>query len=91
MATTLVNINVEQQVLDDAAAVLADGDLTVADTLGRILTFISVEKQLPPLDCFEPSPETLEAMAACERGDLVSFNSVAELMADLNADDQAYQ
>ena len=87
MATTLVNINVDQQVLDDAAAVLAADNLTVSDLLGQILAFISDTGQLPPLNCFEPGPETIAAMVACERGDLVSFNSVAELMADLNADD----
>ena len=87
MATTLVNINVDQQVLDDAAAVLAADNLTVSDLLGQILEFISDTGQLPPLNCFEPGPETIAAMAACERGDLVSFNTVAELMADLNADD----
>ena len=87
MATILVNVNVDQQVLDEAAAVLAADNLTVADTLGQILAFISDTGLLPPLDCFEPGPETIAAMEACERGDLVSFNSVAELMADLNSDD----
>ena len=42
---------------------------------------------MPSLDRFVPGPETIAAMAAGERGEVATFASVDELMADLYADD----
>lgn len=36
---------------------------------------------------FEPNQETIDAMNEVKRGGLRKFNSIEELMADLNADD----
>ena len=87
MATTVISVKVDQQVLDDATAVLAADNITVSDVLNRVLEYISEEGELPPLDRFVPGPETIAAMEAGERGEVATFASVDELMADLYADD----
>ena len=87
MATTVISVKVDQQVLDDAAAVLAADNITVSDVLNRVLEYISAEGELPPLDRFVPGPETIAAMEAGERGEVAAFASVDELMADLYTDD----
>lgn len=38
-------------------------------------------------DRFEPNRETIDAMNEARHGDLIKFNSIEELMAELNADD----
>ena len=40
-----------------------------------------------PFDPLVPNEETIEAMKAARRGDLVTVGSVEDLMADLHADD----
>ena len=87
MATTVINVKVDQQALDGAAAVLAADNITVSDVIDQVLTYISVEGRLPSLDRFAPGPETIAAMEAGERGEVATFASVDELMADIYADD----
>ena len=85
--SVVINVKVDQQTLDGAAAVLAADNITVSDVLNRVLEYISEEGELPPLDRFVPGPETIAAMDAGERGEVATFASVDELMADLYADD----
>jgi len=56
MATTVINVKVDQQALDGAAAVLAADNITVSDVLNRVLEYISAEGELPTLDRFVPGP-----------------------------------
>ena len=86
MATTVISVKVDRQVLDDATAVLAADNITVSDVLNRVLEYISAEGELPPLDRFVPGPETIAAMEAGERGEVAAVASVDELMADLYVD-----
>lgn len=51
-----------------------------------MLAKIATENTLP-FNVREPNAETAAALEACRRGDVVNFNSVEDLMADLNADD----
>jgi DNA-damage-inducible protein J len=60
--------------------------LTVPDAVRILLTRIAAEKAIP----FEgrvPNRVTLEAMEAGDRGEVFRAASVAEMMAELNADD----
>ena len=41
----------------------------------------------PPFEPLIPNAETIEAMEAARRGDLVAVGTVEDLMADLNAED----
>ena len=45
-----------------------------------------MDSRIPP-ELFQPSAETLAAFAEIDRGGLKRFDSVDELMADLNAED----
>ena len=57
-----------------------------SDAVRLTLTRVAHEHALP-FDPLIPNPETIEAMQEARRGQLRSFDSVDELMADLDADD----
>lgn len=81
LVTTRVNENIKLE----ASEVLASMGLTVSDAVRLMLTKIAKDKSLP-FELWQPNAETIAAMEE----DLVhakSFTSVADLMADLNADD----
>ena len=60
--------------------------LSVSDAIRILLVRVAAEKALP-FDIRVPNAETIEAIEAGRRGDVASFKSVEELMADLNAED----
>ena len=87
MATNaLVQARIDDDITEEATAVLAAMGLTIADAVRLMLTRVAHEHALP-FDPLIPSPETIEAMQEARRGQLRSFDSVDELMADLDADD----
>ena len=87
MATNaLVQARIDKAVKDEATAVLAAMGLTVSDAVRLLLTKVAREHVLP-FDPLIPNAETIEAMKAARRGNLPSFATVGELMADLNAPD----
>ena len=51
----------------------------------------TVAERALPFDPLTPSAETVEAMKAARRGELVKVGSVQNLMADLHADDSPDQ
>ena len=57
--------------------------LAVSDAFRLMMVRIAMEKRLP-FEPLVPNDETIEAMRAARRGDLVE---VGGLMAELNADD----
>ena len=59
---------------------------TLADELMDILGSEWHERYLSAVDKI-PNAETIASVEAGRRGDVASFNSVEELMADLNAED----
>jgi len=86
MAASMVHIRVDEKVKAKAAKTLASMGLTVSDAVRLLLTRIASEKALP-FEVRVPNRETIAAMRAGDRGEVTRVNSVAELMADLNADD----
>ncbi len=87
MAANPVHIPVIDEALErEAEKILAEAGLSLAQAYRGMLRRI-VTDQYVSLDLFAPNAETLEAMAALDRGEYKSFNTVEELMADLNADD----
>jgi len=60
--------------------------LSVSDAIRLLLIRVAEEKRLPFV-VKVPNAATLEAMAELEAGKGKKSNTVAELMADLNADD----
>ena len=79
--------SIDQQKWDAVAAALKCHYLTISDALYLLMQNIADEGKLP-FSCVIPGPETIAAMEELERGDFRTFNSVAELMADLNSDEE---
>ena len=86
MTNTVVRARIDERVKEEAAAVLATIGLTVSDAFRLMMMRIAKDKALP-FEPLIPNAETIEAMKAARRGELVSVGSVGALFASLNADD----
>ena len=86
MSDTIVRVRVDEQVKEEAAAVLATLGLTVSDAFRLMMMRIAQDKALP-FQPLIPNEETVEAMQAVRRGDVTTVHSIPELFASLNADD----
>jgi DNA-damage-inducible protein J len=84
-ANALVQARIDSEVKDEANAVLAAMGLTISDAVRLMLTRVAREHALP-FDPLIPNPKTIEAMKEARRGQLQSFESVDDLMNDLNAE-----
>lgn len=82
----VVRARIDERVKEEASAVLARMGLTVSDAFRIMMTRIATEKSLP-FEPMIPNAETIAAMEEARRGNLPSFKSVGDLMADLNAED----
>lgn len=85
-ATTMIHVRVDERVKAKATKALAAMGLSVSDAVRVLLTRVAAEKALP-FNVQVPNETTVAAMEEARRGDLKSFDSVTDLMADLNADD----
>ena len=83
---TVVRARIDEKTKDEAAVVLEAIGLTVSDAFRLMMVRIAAEKRLP-FDLLIPNEETIAAMQAARRGELVTVGGVDGLMADLNADD----
>jgi DNA-damage-inducible protein J len=87
MATdTVVRARIDGDVKERAAHVLAGMGLSVSDAIRLMLVRVASDKALP-FDVEVPNAETQAAMVESARGTDKCFASVADLMAELNADD----
>jgi DNA-damage-inducible protein J len=84
--STVVRAWVDEKTKDEATADLATTGLMVSDAFRLMVVRIAAEQKLA-FDPFVPNAETIAAMKTVRRGDLVSHDSVEDLMVDLNADD----
>ena len=84
--STVVRARIDEKTKEDAAAVLSAIGLTVSDAFRLMMVRIAAERRLP-FEPLVPNDETIEAMKAARRGELVDAGGVDELMADLDADD----
>ena len=85
-ANRLVQARVNGEIKEEAAAVLAAMGLTVSDAVRLLLTKVAQEKALPFAPLI-PNAATIEAMKEARKGGLPRFDSVADLMDDLHAQD----
>ncbi len=86
MTNTVVRARIDEHVKEEAAAVLATIGLTVSDAFRLMMMRIAKDKALP-FEPLVPNAETIEAMKAARRGDVVTVGSVDALFAGLNAGD----
>ena len=85
-ANTVVRARIDGITKEKATVVLAAIGLTVSDAFRLLLTRVAREKALP-FEPLIPNRKTIEAMKAARRGDLVTVNSLDNLLNSLNADD----
>ncbi len=85
-ANDVVRARIDRKVKEQAAAILAAAGLTISDAFRMMLMRTVADKALP-FDPLVPNAETIDAMKAARRGELVTVGGVEELMADLHADD----
>jgi DNA-damage-inducible protein J len=85
-ANDVVRARIDRNVKEQAAAILAAAGLTISDAFRMMLMRTVADKALP-FDPLVPNEETVAAMKAARRGELVTVGGVEELMADLHADD----
>lgn len=83
---TVVRARIDGHIKEEAAAVLAAMGLTVSDAFRLLMTRIAAEKALP-FEPLTPNAETIAAMKAARRGELVAVGSADHLLASLNAGD----
>ena len=84
-ANDVVRARIDRRIKEEAAAILGAAGLTISDAFRMMLIRTVADKALP----FDPlaEAETIEAMKAARRGDLVTVGDVDDLMTDLHADD----
>jgi DNA-damage-inducible protein J len=85
-ATEMVHVRIDKRVKAKAAKALSAMGLSVSDAVRVLLTRVAAEKTLP-FEVRAPNAATAAAMNQARKGGLASFDSVSELMADLNAED----
>ena len=77
---------IDQQTWDEVKAVLDCHFLSPSDAFYLLVQYIAGSGDLP-FSCVIPGPKMIAAMAELDHDDLPIFNTVAELMADLNSDE----
>ena len=83
---TVVRARIDEKTKQEAAAVLDAIGLTVSDAFRLMMVRIAAEKRLP-FEPLVPNAETVAAMEAARRGDLIAVGDVDGLMAGLHAED----
>jgi DNA-damage-inducible protein J len=82
----VVRARIDERIKNEAAAVLGAMGLTVSDAFRLLMVRIAKEKALP-FEPLVPNAETIEAMKAARRGEVVTVGSRDKLVASLNEDD----
>ena len=85
-ATAVVRARIDEKVKRKASKALERMGLSMSDAIRLMLIRVAEEKALP-FDVYEPNEETIAAMKVAERGGLRSFDTVEELLAELNEAD----
>ena len=85
-ANAVVRARIDARVKEEATAIYAAAGLTLSDAF-RMLLMRTVAERALPFDPLTPNAETVEAMKAARRGELVKVGRVKDLLADLHADD----
>ena len=85
-ATAMVHVRVDEKMKARAEKALAAMGLSVSDAVRVLLTRVAAEKALP-FEVRVPNATTRAAMKEARHGGLKAHATVADLMADLNAED----
>jgi DNA-damage-inducible protein J len=85
-ANDVVRARIDAKTKAEAAAVLATIGLTVSDAFRLLMIRVAHDKAMP-FEPLIPNAETIAAMEESRRGELIRVGTIADLMAQLNADD----
>jgi DNA-damage-inducible protein J len=85
-ANAVVRARIDARVKEEAAAIYAAAGLTISDAF-RMMLMRTVAERALPFDPLIPNAETVQAMKADRRGELVEVGAVENLLADLHAED----
>ena len=85
-ANAVIRARIDPRVKEEATAIYAAAGLTLSDAF-RMLLMRTVAERALPFNPLTPNEETIEAMKAARRGDLVKAGDIDQLLADLHADD----
>ena len=83
--STVVRARIDEKTKEEATAVLRAIGLTVSDAFRLMMVRVAAEKRLP-FEPLVPNQETIDAMKAARRGELVEVGGVDDLLADLHED-----
>jgi DNA-damage-inducible protein J len=84
-ANAVVRARIDARVKEEATAIYAAAGLTLSDAF-RMLLMRTVAERALPFEPLMPNAETVEAMKAARRGELITIGSIDNLQADLHAD-----
>ena len=82
---SVIRARIDEATKAEAAAVLATMGLSLSDAFRMLLKRVATEKALP-FEPLVPNAETVAAMKAARRGEVVTVGKPANLLASLNAD-----
>ena len=82
-ANSSVRVRINEDIKQQAKAVLEDVGLSISDAVRMLLTRIAKEQHLP-FEPMQPNKKTLAAIKELDNKDRETFNSVEDLMADLH-------
>ena len=81
----VVRARIDEETKREATAVLKTIGLTLSDAFRLLLMRVAAEKALP-FDPLIPNEETIKAIKAARRGELVTAGKPENLLKSLNAD-----
>ena len=84
--TAMIHVRVDYDLKTKASRTLSKMGLSMSDAVRLLLTRIEADQALP-FEVRVPNATTIAAMKAGDRGEVTSFATIEELMADLDADD----
>lgn len=84
--STMIHVRIDQTLKTNATKAFGAVGLTLSEAV-RVFLTRAAKDQAFPFELRVPNAETIAAMQAAERGEGVRFGSIAELMADLHAED----
>jgi DNA-damage-inducible protein J len=84
--SSVVRARIDERTKREASATLKKIGLTVSDAFRLLLVRVAAEKALP-FEPLNPNAETIAAMKAARRGELVKAGKPDDLLRSLNAGD----
>jgi DNA-damage-inducible protein J len=84
--SSVVRARIDERTKRQAAAALKKIGLTVSDAFRLLMVRVAAEKTLP-FEPLNPNAETIAAMKAARRGELVRAGKPKDLLRSLNAGD----